>query len=329
MKTKIIALFGTALFILSACSSVTTKTPEQVIQNFKKTAKDVKVANFSVDIAMKGMDAEDNIDFNLIADIKLDRSEGVEHKADVGLKISGALNTGEMNLDGNLDLKILTIGEKYYFKLMELESNDPYMQNLEPLVEPYKKKWQHLSSDFVPENIRELQQKDEETLAKEEQLKELFVNTKLFDVVKEFGEESLNGKKVHHYGVRLNKEGVKQYIRKAATINGTELTNAEVEESVEFANSMTNMEIWIGAKDYYLYKGLVDFSVQSIDESVKSNISLAYTANSYNTDLKIEAPADAEEFNPLALLMGMQFPDGLTEGLESTETDEDVEVGEE
>ena len=305
--SKLIAILVAALF-LSACAPSGTESAEDVIQNFKATAKDIKAADFSVDLAMKCVDEGDNIDFNLTADIKLDRREGAERKADADLKVDGSLNAGGKNLDGSVNVKIRTLGEEFYFNLMSLEANDPSVEKYKPLLEPLEKKWQHLSSDFVPESIKGLQQKDAETLEKEKQIKELFVNTKLFDVTKEYGVESLNGKKVYHYGVSLNKSGLKQYIRKVAAINGQEMTDVEVEEQTVFADSITNIEMWIGTKDYYLYKGALTMEGEDAMENVSSEISLTYTANSYDTELSIEAPADFEEFNPISLLMGLQMP---------------------
>ena len=327
--SKLIALFVISLFTLSACAPVSEESPEQVIQKFKETVKDIKAADFSVALAMTGVNAEDNVDFNVNADVKLDRREGMDRKADFDLRVDGILNTGEKSLDGDLDLKIRTLGEDFYFNLMKLESNDSGVQDFKPLLEPYEKKWLHLDSDFVPDNIRELQQKDEEAIQKQEQLKELFIETKLLDVNKQFGIESLNGKKVHHFGVRLNEDGIKQYIRRAASINGREMTDAEVEEAAAFAESITNMELWIGAKDYYLYKGTVLLLGENPEEDVQSEIALTYNANSYNIDPEIEPPLDAEEFNPIALLMGMQFPDSLTEEMMEGETTEDAETVEE
>lgn len=327
--SKLIALFVISLFALSACAPVSEEPPEQVIQEFKETVKDINAADFTLELAMTGVNAEDNVDFNVNTGVKLDRRKGVERKADINLSMDGNLNTGDKNLNGNLDLKIRTIGEDFYLNLMELDANDPSTQNLKPLLDPYQKKWLHLASDFVPESIRELQQKDEETIQKQEQLKELFINTKLLDVNKQFGIENLNGKKVHHYGVRFNKDGLKQYVRRAASVNGREMTDAEVENAVVFADAVTNMELWIGAKDYYLYKMETTLSGGDFEQNAKSDISLVYIANSYNKDPEIEAPLDAEEFNPISLLIGMQFqsPDDVAEE-DSEPSSEEMPEGE-
>ncbi|MBU1017494.1 hypothetical protein KKA33_00515 [Patescibacteria group bacterium] len=306
--SKLTALLVAVFFGLTACGGSGSESPETVMQKFKDTAKDIKAADFSVTLAMKGVDKEDNIDFDLYGDIKLDRREDVERKADADVKVEGVLNAGGKSLDGRLDFKIRTLGENFYFNLMALEANDPGFENLKPIIEPLKTKWQHLASDFVPESIRELQQKDPETLEREAQLKELFVKTKLFDVIKEYGDESLKGKKVYHYGLRINKDGLKAYTSKAAAINGREMTDAEAEEAALFADSVTNMEMWIGVKDYYLYKGVVTLGSDNPENNVSSEVSLTYLANSYDTDMNIEPPAAFEEFNPITLMMGLQMP---------------------
>lgn len=321
-----VAFLSVALMMLGGCTKTAAEAPEEVIKQFKQVTKEIKAADFTGSLAMAGVDQGDEMNFNLNTEVKIDRQKEEVRKADVSLKVDGTLKAGEESMSGQVNFKFRMIGEDSYFNLMEFNSTDPNAEKYQALATPYLKKWQHLSSDFIPENIRTLQQKDEETLAKEEELKDLFIETKLFDVVKEFGIESLNGKKVYHYGVKLNKEGIKQYIRKAAVINGREMTEAEVEEATVFAETVTNMEMWIGVKDYYLYKGLVILSGQGLEEKgVTADVTLTYMANSYNQDLKIEPPADAEEFNPLSLLMGLQSSGMLDEGEEGV-VGEEVEA---
>ncbi len=305
--SKLLAVAGISLFFLNACSSAPTQSAEDVIGKFKTQVKEVKSVDMSVDVSMTGEDAGDNIGFNLEADVKLDRQDQTDRKADVDVKLDGSLNAGDQSMDGKAHLKLISIGEELYFNINEFRSTDPNTKSFESLLEPYLKQWQHLSSDFIPEDIKKLQKKDEETLKKEAELKELFINTKLFEVTKEFGVEKLNGKKVYHYGVKLDKEGVKEYVKKASTINGRELTTDEVEEASVFADSVSNMELYIGEKDYFLYKAVVELSGTSPEDGVTTNISLNYVASSYNQDLKIAIPNEYEEFNPLSLLMGLQL----------------------
>ena len=306
---KLIALFGIALFVLNACSS-DNEPAEVVIGKFKQAVKQVKSVDMSLNAAMKGKDAQDNIDFSLSANAKIDRLSADERKADIDVKLSGALASGGQNLDGKLSIRIVTLGEEFYFNLGEFNSSDPSTDKYEKLLAPYLTKWEHLSKDFVPDNVKKLQQTDAATLASEEALKDLFINTKLFDVTKEYGVEKLDGNKVYHYAVKLDKEGVKEYIKKASVIDGTEKTDQEVTDAAAFVDSVANMELWIGTSDYYLYKAQVDMSGQNTEGGATSTISITYTAKSYNSDLKIVKPEGSEEFNPITLLMGLQLDSG-------------------
>ena len=332
---KLIALFGIALFVLNACSS-TVEPAETVISKFKQAVKEVKSADMSFVATMKGKDKEDNIDFTLSADAKIDRlgdESKRERMGDVNLKVNGALVSGGQKLDGKLSIRIVALGEEFYFNLSEFDSSDPSTDKYEELLKPYLTKGEHISKDFVPEGIKKFQQNDEETLKREEALKDLFINTKLFEVTKEYGVEKLEGNKVYHYAVKLDKEGVKEYIKKSSAINGAEKTDQEVTEAAAFVDSITNMEMWIGVKDYYLYKGVVDMSGQNAEGAATSTVSLAYTAKNYNKDMKITAPEGFEEFNPITLLMGMQLDSGTaateTPAGENTTADTSTESGEE
>ena len=311
---KLIAVFGISLFILNACSSSQdTESADAVIKKFKQTVKDINAADMSLNALVAGRDNEDNINFSLNADIKADNI-GIDRKADVDLKLKGSLMAGGKTMDGNLNIRIQTIGDKFYFYLADFSSSDPGTETIQKALNPYMKKWQHVSQDFIPDSIKKLQHKDEETLKKENQLKDLFISTRIFEVTKEYGVEKINANKVYHFAVKLDKNGVREYMKKAAIINGQDMTEAEVEDAVIFVDSIDNIELWIGAKDYYLYKGVANIVNKNGGENANSEISLTYIAKSYNTDLKITAPSSYEEFNPIALIMGMQLDSMMSDG---------------
>jgi hypothetical protein len=284
-------ILGASVLVLTACNGGGGESPEKVMEKFQAAVEEIYAADAKVTVSMKGTDDQGDVDFKLVADFQFDRPDKGDRKADIDLEVTGALKAGEQTLDGDLDLKLRTIGDEFYFKLGKLESSDPSVENFMPLIEPFKGKWMHLSKDFIPESLRELQEKDPAALEKEEQFKKLFAESNLFEIDKEFGVETVNGKKTYHYSVRLNKEGLKEYVRKSAAL-----------------------------KDYYLYKAIVELSGAETVSAVDSTISLSYEAKSYNKKLNISVPADAEEFNPLAMMLGGQIPDpAMLEGLEGLE----------
>ena len=179
---------------------------------------------------------------------------------------------------------------------------------MQPLIDMYKGKWLRIAEDFIPEDIRNLQDEDEATKLKQEQLKDLFLKTALFDVVKEYGIEKYNGQNVYHYGIRPNIEGFKDYMTKAAIIDGRELTAQEVEEAVKVLDYIKNAELYIDSDDYYVLKSVLTFSGAALSEenpNADLGIEIVIEGSDYNKAVSVKAPEGAEDFNPLNLMMGL------------------------
>ena len=239
--------------------------------------------------------------------------------------MSGMMKTDEQALDGDIDFNVRNIGEDYYILLDKLESNSENMASIQPIVEGYVGKWLHIADDFIPENVRQIQEKDEETLAKERQLKQLFVDTDLFTITQEYGVESVNGKKTYHYGIQFNDPGVQEYIRKAAIIDGRDLTEAEIEEASKVISYVDNVELWIGVKDYYLYKATAYLTGGFTEDDADMNITVTFEGSDYNSSIKVITPTGAEEFNPIELLMAYSTVSmGIDEAVDIGEPSTDI-----
>ena len=308
MKTKAINIFK--LFLVFAISALTLascgqpkESPEQVIQKFKEQVTQISSGDITTDVAMNGSDAQDNMDFTAKVGVKFDRRDDEDRKAEVKGTIGGMMKTADKSVDGDLDFSLRTINDDYFLRVDKLDTSSEDFKAIQPQLKGYMGKWLKIASDFIPQNLRQLQQKDEATLAKEKQLKELFISTTIFNVTKEYGVESVNGKKVYHYGVQLNADGVKEYIRKAAVIDGRELTDAEVVEASKIVSYVNSAELWIGVKDYYLYKATVGMAGEAGEGKPTMNVTISMQGTDYNNTIDIKSPEDAQEFNPLELLM--------------------------
>jgi hypothetical protein len=299
---KTFVLFGLSLLLLASCGKP-TESPEDVIQKFKEQATEINSGDISADVTMKGTDAEDAIDFTANANFKFDRNDPEDKKADIKFALSGMLKTAQQSLDGEVDFNLRTIASDYYILLDKLDFSSEQMKSLEPILEKYIGNWLHVSDEFIPENVRQMQEKDEATLAKEKQLKQLFVDTDLFTVTKEYGVENVNGQKAYHYGIQFDENGVQDYVRKAAVIDGRELEEDDIKESSKIVSYVESADIWIGASDYYLYKATAHLTGGFTETEADMSIDVTVEGSDYNRPVKITAPADSEEFNPLELLM--------------------------
>lgn len=300
----ILFMAGFSVLLLTACGKP-DEAPEMVLQKFKAGIAEVKSGQLTLSADMTGVDNKDNVEAKAQLAVAFDWRGEKDRKISIDTSLNGKMTAGETVTDGALDLSLRSVGDNFYIYLKKLESSDPTFKSAEPIIKGYSGKWLKLASDFVPKNIREVQTKDAAALEKENQIRKLFAETALFTVAKEYGKETVNGKKVYHYGIRLDKEGVKDYLRKTALIEGTQITDTQLDDAAKAVDSLQGLEVWIGVKDYYLYKATGHLNAQNEEENgVKAGAQLTLEGAGYNEDQTIETPENAEEFNPLALLMG-------------------------
>jgi len=308
---KLFALFGFSVLLLTSCGAK-QESSEQVIQKFKDNLTQINSADMGITVDVNGTQASDKIDASARLDVKFDRQEEEDHKMEMGVSLSGNMKTEDQTFSGDLGFDLISLNDDFYVKLLTFDTTDENLKALEPLIALYKGNWLHLASELIPENIRNIQKKDPETLLKEKALKQLFVETRIVNITKEYGVETVNGNKVYHFGFEFDKEGVSNYIRQAAVIDGREMTEAEVEENAQIVHYINDAQMWVGMKDYYPYK--TSFTITPPEDAeVSMNIGLLFEANSFNEAVPISAPADFTEFNPLELLMGANSMGGGAE----------------
>lgn len=293
--------------VMAGCSNTPKETPEEVIGKFKAASVEVKSMELAMKMELAGSDAEDKLDFKGEVGVKFDRNNAEERKLDMKMAVKGGMETAGRSLDMDADFNVLTVADDFYVKLDKLESEDPSIKAIQPFIKAYSGDWLKLTPDLIPEGLRQLQPKDEAALTREKELQALFVKANLFEVTKEYGIESVNGHKSYHYGVRLNPVEMQDYLKAVAALNGQTIPENDLQQMDQFAASVGNAELWIGVKDYYLYKGSVDFAppVKGAEgAAVDMRAKVMMEVDSYNKDMGIKAPEEAEEFNPLALFMG-------------------------
>lgn len=321
---KYLLLAGLTIFVLSACGE-SLESPEVVIDKAKQAIVDISSGIVDVSVEAEGKNGTDDLLFEGGMELTFDKSDEEDQKFDLHVMLSGNLRAGEKSLDGDFDLNFVTVGKEYYVKLNKLSSSDESLTSMQPFIDLYMGKWLRIAEDFIPEDIRNLQEQDEAIKLKKKQLQDLFVETTLFDVVKEYGVEKLSGEKVYHYGLQPNIDGFKDYMAKAAVIDGRELTMQEIEEAVKVLSYIKSAELYIDTEDYYVLKSVFLFSGAALSEEADANleVEIVVEGSKYNESVTVKAPEDAEDFNPLNLIMGLggvpTLPTDAEEAEEETE----------
>jgi len=335
--SKFLILSGVSIITLSACSQA-LEDPEIVMEKAKQVLVEIQSGSVEISADMTGNNgSEENITFDGDVEITFDKTNEENKKLDLHVDVSGDIQVTEKAIEGDLDFNFITLNKQYYVMLNEFNSSDESMKSIEPFINMYLGKWLRIAEDFIPENIRELQGQDEAMLLKQEKFKELLLKTELFTVSKEYGVEKLNGESVYHYGIEVNLEGFKDYITKAAVIDGRELTIQEVDEAVAILAYIKGAELYIDTDDYYILKAVFNFFGEGInEEGANVDVAIVINGGDYDEDVTIEIPEGAEDFNPLNLLMGMggvpvvEAPDAPKNGTIDEDSDlEEEAVGDE
>ncbi|HRH23460.1 MAG TPA: hypothetical protein PK295_02425 [Candidatus Magasanikbacteria bacterium] len=154
-----------------------------------------------------------------------------------------------------------------------------------------------------------------------EEVKDIISGGKYFQVSEDLGEESLGGISTHHYKVTLNEAEVMRVARAVSTeVNGKAPSiNDEKKMNEFFARAeMSDAEVWVGTKDYYLYKTKFGVTVAKSDaEPSSGTIAVELELRNFNEKVTVEAPTGAKTMNEFmgafvgAMLGGGGMPAGF------------------
>lgn len=317
-----------SVLALTACGKP-MESPETVMQKAKEAIVDITSGKVMATATAKGSNGTDDLKFDGGMQLTFDKKDELKKMFDLHVSLSGDLKAQDKNLSGELDLNFIALEKEYFAKLNKLASSDESMTAIQPVLDQYKGKWLRIAEDFIPENIREVQAEDEATKLKRQQLEDLFVRTTLFDVTKEYGVEKLNGRSVYHYGLTVNMDGFKDYMAKAAIIDGRELTTQEIEEAVKVLTYIKDAQLYIDTEDYYILKSTFRFSGEALNQDSTLEVELDIDGSDFNQSVTVKAPEGAEEFNPLNLMMGLGSISAPADGTQTEAVTDSVTTDEE
>ncbi|QQR83055.1 hypothetical protein IPJ72_04520 [Candidatus Peregrinibacteria bacterium] len=304
--SKGIAVSLASVVLLTACGG-DAEAPEAVIPAFQENLVAIETFDTNVNFSFLGKDQVDNMNFQLDANVKGDQTDPAQQKAAVDLKANVTLTSAEATTQGNMGVNFLINGTEFLFKLGEFNFKDPSIAPYLPIIESYKDRWLKLSSDFLPGIVSSLaNERTDEMIEMEEKAKQFFVEADLFDVTKEYGTETVNGRDSYHYQVSLNQEGMTAYLNQLGSLMPDSTQTLQPADMDELFNSIKSIDLWIGKEDHQLSKGIINLMADNAESQGASfDISLTILANSYNKPVSIEVPAEFEEFDPLSLMMGL------------------------
>lgn len=255
---------------------------------------------------------------NVHSEVKLDVEIKEEDSTAEGIKIFMGFNSDLDNIEpeniksaGNFDIVLSLdgmqislagenriIGQDFYFKLTTVPSI-PIFQMMGIDFSKLKNQWIKSGEEI---------NQDKEITGRFEAL---FKDKNFYIVKEELPDEEINKVKTHHYLISLNEEEIKKTLPELLDIllPAGQLTEINRENLVsgfsEFLEKIGEIsaEIWIGKKDFYLYKikAEKEIDLSDFDAANKNKVDLKVEINfsKFNQPVKIEAPENFKKLEEI------------------------------
>ncbi|HEC21179.1 MAG TPA: hypothetical protein ENI70_01550 [Candidatus Peregrinibacteria bacterium] len=329
----LLAFIITASFAFSGCGEKSQEDPREVILKMQEVMQEKKSeqrkgsikgdATLKLDIEKQG-----NLNATGKVDALFDSLDIKDPKAEVKLQISGdgsfGGQSGSLSLDG--ELKVLS--KNLFFKINNVQvdssENPEIAQQVALFSMLLTKKWFQIPLPDKEGFGKSATEALNEEIVKK--IEELTKKTEFFNVLEDLG--TTNGQ--YHYLVDLNKEAVQNYLKEITSITGDPFP----EEADQSLNELLTQidpqgELWIDTKTFELRRIKGELTLEPpVGNKIKASGDINYNGNQVTAVIKVDVsgeepgtievnldlttdpkapvdiqePADAEEFNPLALM---------------------------
>lgn len=266
--------------------------PDKVVRQAIENMTELKSLHLKIDTKVSAFSEEMSGDFSLFLEGSVDRRDESNPQGEANFNIE-LISSGDSGFSpGNIAIKGQTklSGQEGYLYLEDLRIGFLAIflggMDLDVLTD----RWIKFESEEDPAEVQE-------------EAKEVIEGHNIFYVKKQLKNEKIDGEKVYHYIVAIDKEEFKEL---------TKEQNGDVEDVEEFfteAGEIT-FDIWIGIKDKLVYK------VEYIDEikidSAGLDIDLTIEISEFNESVVVEVPEEfitMEEIMFEIMLSSMIFED--------------------
>lgn len=309
LKVSVLAL--SALTVFSACSGSGTgpeKAPADVVKDGINNLSDVKSAEYSFSVkgkvAVDEANAENagfaNLDIDSTFSGVYDLNDTEDAKFSLAMAIGLKLDDGE---DQKVDAEFRFIKDTAYLMLSDLSDFDGAVPK--EMVAAFLKQWWSMA--IPEESLSQLKDayKDEANMTdQEKQLKDLYKNTMMMKDVEYIKTEKAGGVNAYKYSVKLDKEAVQKYLEEVTKIMGNDVGDTQMGDIETMLGYMdSDGYIWVGQDDMTFRKFSGTINVTDA-EGVSGDIDATYELSNLGSAVKLVAPEDATEFNPMMLLGG-------------------------
>lgn len=321
--------------------------PETVMNKMMENMKDVKSSHTTIQGKVSASDngvSQGEISFDANGDTDITDVNNLKGSSTFSMQLKLA---GSSVPFASAGISVIMMGQELYFKLNDLKIPDIYSPGVD--TSSFKGKWFKIDQESIeklsaisveqsglPVNFSINNLGDNSELTKK--LQDIISSEKIYSVAKQLKSEKIDGKDTHHYLVVITKEKLKSLINKIILLEISEVTKLQEFGSVagiiplnvdEIKNAVQpfvdgfvdavgdiNLEMWIGKKDFMLYRTKLDkiidldkilqntlgaLAASSPVSSMKIEIKMDTTSSNFNQPITVQSPVDAQKIEDAVL----------------------------
>jgi len=283
-------------------------SPETVIIRMAERMEGLKTSHLDIDLEIETKNKEE-FKISLTSHLDSDTTDPENPKGVGDFEIVFELE----GMQFSFGAEIVALDKDFYLKPTTI----PALPFLAPFFEMMGIDLNQLKGQWIRFETEAEKEEEKEML---EELKLLLKDKKLYSVKKELTDEKIGEKKVYHYLVALNKEEIKKVVPEILEIiekyglEKEKIPEVELREFFkefdEFLGRISEIEaeIWIGKKDYLLYrlKGEKEVDLSKFNEKGKVIVRMEMNFSKFDEPVKIEKPKDSKTLEEIFKLP--EFP---------------------
>ena len=238
-------------------------------------------------------------DFFISFNSQLDVSDSQNPKGSFIFKIKTDALKELTQQENSFDLESRFFNDTLYFKLESLPNSSSFDINI---LSTFLNNF--LANQWLKFEIRE-DLKDKEMLQNEnEKINQLINQAQVFKITEKLANDKIDGTETYHYKFLIDNNELKKrkniLFSDETETNNENLSNKESTEFDKWFESLGNLtgEIWIGKKDYYIYKITILSEPTQLNQ-IGEQLSITLLFKNYNKPLQIEAPSSAKNLDDI------------------------------
>ena len=325
VNKKLVAIIAVVILLLGAGSAFgyfyyfsQPLTPEQVLRKMYDNVRTIKTLAYSGDITATLYPQANNAASGTALTSSFNGEADISDLANTKQSSTISLSSGASPQGFNGTAEFRNLGNVFYVKLDKLDFGAVPGEKSNPMsaiVAIFMNQWFKIDPAAIgqaffkdqADQVLKIGSSTRLSADKVQKIMDMAVQDQVITVAQVLPNETVDGQDAYHYKLAVSKDGLKSFVAAAYPIlydQGTDASSSEQLRSIEASvdsiqlGGLNDLEIWIGAKDFFPHK--ISANITTFQGSEKgANIILNARQNNFNQPVAIAAPEGAKDVNEM------------------------------